>query len=172
MVNLYSHPLQRLVKSCLGIFGSKENSWSGLIPCFLGTTWTQTLRGLHDLLVGATPAAAAPPSEISFRPCLCFVPPHPLTTAYTLFRGRYTASSSKKGACGLLETEPPSSKDFWRPQYLQLFSWCRSPPHPSPSYGKGRGLHPRTIRPLSSGSEPCYMVTCQWRPKSKRLCES
>lgn len=38
MVNLYSHPLQRLVKSCLGIFGSKENSWSGLIPCFLGTT--------------------------------------------------------------------------------------------------------------------------------------
>lgn len=52
---------------------------------------------------------------------------------------------------------------------ISLFSWCGGPP----VLWRGQRAHPRAIMPLSSGSEPCYMVvTCQWRPKSKRLCES
>lgn len=102
--HLHGHALQDLLESCLVIFGSKENRWSGPIPCFPGTTRTWTLGGLHALLIGATLAAAASPSEISsFRPCLCLFPPYPLTTAYTLFRGTRQALPRRRRPVVLLE---------------------------------------------------------------------
>lgn len=146
--HLHGHALQDLLKSCLVIFGSKENRWSGPIPCFPGTTRTRTLGGLHALPIGATLAAAASPSEISsFRPCLCLVPPYPLTTAYTLFRGTRQALPRRRGPVVLLEwTQAPVISDA---PNISLFSWYLSPL----VLWRGQRPHPRTVRPLSSGSE-------------------
>lgn len=108
--------------------GSKENRWSGPIPCFLGTTQTRTLRGLHALLVGATLAAAAPPSEISsFRPLPVFdSSPPPYHPIYTL-QGDMASYPKKKGACGFAGVDTPSFSDFRCPQVILLVPESPSP---------------------------------------------
>lgn len=87
--------------------------------------------------------------NLQFQALPVFVSPlPPYHRIYTL-QG-YTASSpTKKEACGFAGVDTPSSSDFRCSQYLQLFSWYLSPL----VLWRGQRPHPRTIRPLSSGSE-------------------
>lgn len=131
---LYGHPIQDPLKSCLTISGSKENRCSGPILYLLGTNMNPQ-RASRFATRGYSSCSLLP-SEISTfaGTYLCLISLHPFTTASSLFWQAVATcrwSCSVRQACQvLLGMETPRSSDFIYSDYLQSFSWCLSPPVP------------------------------------------